>query len=282
MSADADVIYRYDGSFAGLLCCVFASYEQKEIPTAIYSPQDMQLSLLFTREIYTNEEKSQRVLRSIPEKIHQDALDFIRRIFLTCLPQKELYILLFLRRAYKEGPSILQNMADPLVNKLYKAVRHLENEAHLLKGFIRFSDCENVLATKIGPKNHVLPLLADHFCDRYPEEKFLIYDEVHRQALLYQPYQIKLVEMDAMDFPVFDESEEKYRELWQAFYDAVEIKARHNPKCRMSLMPKRYWKYMTEFDRTPGPRDSSPEDLSPYREVLSPIAAIEATRGSMK
>ena len=31
------------------------------------------------------------------------------------------------------------------------------------------------------------------------------------------------------------------------FYDTVEIKERHNPRKRMSSMPKRYWETMTEF-----------------------------------
>ena len=30
-----EIIYQYDGSFEGLLCCVFESYTKKERPTAI-------------------------------------------------------------------------------------------------------------------------------------------------------------------------------------------------------------------------------------------------------
>ena len=31
---DADVVYLYDGSFEGFLCCVFESFAQHEIPFA--------------------------------------------------------------------------------------------------------------------------------------------------------------------------------------------------------------------------------------------------------
>ena len=39
----------------------------------------------------------------------------------------------------------------------------------------------------------------------------------------------------------------KYRELFKMFYDTIEIKERHNERCRMNHMPKRFWKNMTEF-----------------------------------
>ena len=35
---DADVVYLYDGSFEGFLCCVFESFAQHEIPFAVWTP----------------------------------------------------------------------------------------------------------------------------------------------------------------------------------------------------------------------------------------------------
>ena len=74
MPAAANVIYRYDGSFEGFLCCVFASYEYKEVPVKICGPEDGQLSLLFLREILTDPVKAQRVWESVPKKIGKEAL----------------------------------------------------------------------------------------------------------------------------------------------------------------------------------------------------------------
>ena len=41
---DADVVYLYDGSFEGFLCCVFESFAQHEIPFAVWTPQRMSSS----------------------------------------------------------------------------------------------------------------------------------------------------------------------------------------------------------------------------------------------
>lgn len=247
MFDQSNLIYCYDGSFDGLLCCVFESYEKKEIPTDILLPNPSQTTLLPVKKIATDLQKANRVFLSIPKKISSAALDFVQYAFLTCFPQKELYILLFLRLGYQHGPSVMNMLTNDVVNTLLKAVKHVSNESHLLKGFLRFSIFNNVLVAEIEPKNYVLPFLTQHFCERYPEERFLIYDKTHSMALVYQPYQSAVIPIDALELPEPDDKEQAFRELWQIFYNTIEIQGRHNPKCRMTHMPKRYWKYMTEF-----------------------------------
>ena len=247
MSDGSNLTYRYDGSFDGLLCCVFESYEKKEIPADILPPDALQTMLFPVKDIPTDLQKSNRILVSIPKKMGASALDFVQHAFLTCLPQKEENILLFLRMGYRYGPDVINMLADDVVNTLFKAVKHLNNESHLLKGFVRFSVFNNALVAEIEPKNYVLPLLTQHFCERYPEERFFIYDKAHGMALIYQPHHYEIVPVDNLQMPEPDEEETSFRELWQLFYETIEIQGRHNPKCRMSHMPKRYWENMTEF-----------------------------------
>jgi len=237
MLKQSNLMYCYDGSFDGLLCCVFESYDKKEIPMDIMMPDTVRSMLFDLKQITTDSKKSNRVLVSISKKMGNDALDLVKHAFLTCFAQKELYILLFLRMGYHYGPSVMSMLTDNVVNTLLKAVTHLEKESHLLKGFVRFSIFNNVLVAEIEPKNYVLPLLAQHFCERYPEERFLIYDKTHGMALVYEPYQSSIIPIEALEMPEPDEKEQSFRE----------VQGRHNPKCRMSHMPKRYWKYMTEF-----------------------------------
>lgn len=243
----ANVIYEYDGSFEGLLCCVFESYEKKEIPSDIVLADKHQVSFFPTRKILTDTEKSSRVLASIPKKIGNSALEFIEHSFLTCLPEKEFYILMFLRMGYSTGPSVMNMLSNDVVNTLFKAVKHLKNESHLLKGFVRFSSFNGWLAAEIEPKNYVLPLLKQHFCERYPEENFLIYDKTHGMLLLYEPYKASIISAENMELNEPTEEEKHFRELWKLYYNTVEIEGRRNPKCRMTHMPKRYWNYLTEF-----------------------------------
>ena len=242
-----ELAYRYDGSFEGFLCCVFESYTAHELPGAILGPDDAEASLFGVKEIVTDEERADRVARSVPTRISAGTDRLLRYAFLTCLPEKELVMLRFLRKGYRYGPRFLSFAGDEDVRRITEAVRRMLNEAHLLRGFIRFSEQSGVLVSTIGPKNFVLPFLARHFSERFPEERMLIYDENHHAALVYRPYESAVIPMDGFRAAPPDAGEREFRSLWRAFYDAVEIRPRHNERCRMTLMPKRYWRYMTEF-----------------------------------
>lgn len=240
-------VYVYDGSFDGLLCCVFESYAARELPADVLADTAELPLLLPVKRVETRLDNAERVRRAIPKKMGYPALLFVRRAFLTCHPQKDVLILRFLRLGFRVGPSVMRRLTDDTVHALTTAVRHLDNEAHLFKGFVRFSETGGALTAVIEPKNVVLPLIARHFCERYPGERFLIYDRTHGMALIHQEGAVSICDADAFEQPAPDENELKFRELWRMFYRTIEIKERRNPRCRMSHMPKRYWSCMTEF-----------------------------------
>ncbi|MCL2366311.1 MAG: TIGR03915 family putative DNA repair protein [Oscillospiraceae bacterium] len=247
LAAQSDKLYIYDGSYHGFLCCVYESVYSGEIPIQITTYDDDPITLFDAFEVYTDESKAKRVLHSISKKISQDAFRLIEEVFLSCLSEKELLMLKFLLRGYREGGKILARLGDPDVAPLLKAQRHLWGEAHLLKGFVRFADYDGVLAGTITPKNFILPFLADHFVQRFSNEDFLIFDKTHQAALVYQNRHCEMISIDNIELPPITESESHYQAMWKRFYNTVSIKARENPRCRMTHMPKRYWEHMTEM-----------------------------------
>lgn len=242
-----DVIYSYDGTFDGFLCCVFTSYTNKETPSDIYSQRDVQPGLLPCFHIATNEMQAGRVRASIPAKMGKNALEFLQHAFLSCLPQKELHMLNFMYLGYREGPKAMRMLADETVNILNKAVLQTTHEAHLYSGFVRFSIHDGIMAASIKPKACVLPLLGPHFAGRFPNERFLIYDETHRQVLAYAKGRYYVSDAAEMTMPAPDADELAYRRLWRMFYDTIAVEGRENYDCRRTHMPKRYWDRMTEF-----------------------------------
>lgn len=166
-----DVIYQYDGSLDGFLCCVYESYVYKEAPAAFCCDEDP-LSLYEVRTVITQPAYSQRVSRGIAARSGK-ALAVVRRGFLTCLPDKELHLYAFIRKLLAEGPGFMRDLSDPACYPLYRAIRHMNGELEKLRGFVRFSDYGGTLGAEIEPKNRVLPLLRGHFCQRYANEQFL-------------------------------------------------------------------------------------------------------------
>jgi probable DNA metabolism protein len=262
----SDVIYQYDGSFEGLLCCVFESYERREIPAGIAPLFAEQTSLYPARTVETDLRKAERVLRSIPEKMGDEALSLVSRTFLTSMPQKELDTLKFLRLGYRAGPTVTAMLADGAVDRMVKGVRALENESNQYRQFTRFSEFSGILAGVIEPRNYVLPLIARHFCERLPCERFLIYDKTHGMALTHNRKSAGIIPIDGLRLPEPDEPEEKIHALWKLFYNTIEVPGRRNERCRMSHMPKRYWRYMTEFDNR-----RTFEDVMAEKEAEGPL-----------
>ena len=241
-----DMIYFYDGSFEGFLCCIFDSYANKEVLTAICRDEDFAPTLFATRTIPTVPEHASRVYRKVV-KLSPYTAELLQKGFLTCLPEKELYLYRLVVKLLREGPGFLRNFSDETLYPVIKAIRHLNGEAHLLKGFVRFSELGGVLGGEIEPKNRVLPLLRSHFCARYQNERFFLYDRTHKEALFYASGKAVIRPLEDFQMAPPDDTEANYRILWKRFYDTIAIKERYNPRCRMTNMPKRYWRTMTEF-----------------------------------
>lgn len=270
MSYRTNVVYRYDGTFEGFLSCVFESFQCKEIPLHILPPDREQEMLLPSREITTDPHKAERVYRSIERKMSEEAKELIELSFLTCLPDKEKYMLDFFYLGYHYGRRVLNHLSNDTVNTLLKAVKHLTNEGSHLTGFIRFTQRNGVLVSIIEPKNLVLPIIKSHFAHRYPNERFLIFDRAHGMALIHTHKQCGIVPVEEIELGEISREEQYYQDLWRMFYDTIAIESRYNPQCRMSHMPKRFWAYMTEFQEP---------ETSTFR-LAQPTIHLSAERGT--
>ena len=146
-----------------------------------------------------------------------------------------------LRSIYNRG---VEAGSAPYVHRLFTLSRATANEAHHLLGFLRFSELENgVLFSTIHPKNNALPILAEHFTDRLPQENFMIYDENRQLAAVHAAGKnFMLVDASGIDQDLLkrtSEKESEYQKLWLAFFDQIAIQARINPKLQAQNIPKR-------------------------------------------
>jgi len=226
---------------------VYESYYKKELPFAIFDYDKEQDTLFSVKEIVTDDVAAKKVEDSIGGKISQETLRLVQLCYLSYIENRELAILEFLRMGYKIGPSVIDMLSHETVRTVTKAAQNVGCESHKYKGFLRFSEFDGALAAIIEPKNFVLPVIAPHFCNRFPSEQFMIYDKTHKHAFLYQNGEKSLIPLEHLELPQAGADEEKYRLLWKQFYNTIAIEGRNNPKLRMGHMPKRYWAQMTEF-----------------------------------
>lgn len=244
-----NLIYLYDGSFEGLLTAVFECYAYHEFPYAIEETEYGQQSLFGEYlHITTDKEKSDRVSGKIIETSGRISLYQIYLCYLSTAPSKGINIFNYIRACLKFGKTVNERLNIDCVNYVVTTAKSVSSEAHLYREFIRFSELENgVYYSKIEPKNDILTVIAPHFSHRYSSMPFIIHDLSHRKCLIYNGKSCAIYDVDSMPDVKLSQTESEYRQLWKDFYNTVAIPERRNEKCRMTHMPKHFWKYMTEF-----------------------------------
>lgn len=122
--------------------------------------------------------------------------------------------------------------------------------------FIRFQKAED--STFFGamePLYNVLPLVVGHFKDRFADQKWLIYDLKRAYGCYYDLQEVREVRFDRMEEHLLSgilndklmaEDEKLFQNLWKAYFKAIAIKERINPRLHKQHMPVRFWKYLTE------------------------------------
>ena len=253
--------YVYDGSFEGLLSCVFEAYRNKEIPEAIVEEQHHQFALLGNAQhVVANEGFAARVLTGIDARTDDRASAIVYQLFLSELPQVEMLIFHFIAAIIeKNHVSILENFANEFILKASKIERIMHREVHRMHAFVRFQKAkEGIFYAAIEPDFNVLPLIGDHFERRYADQRWVIFDTKRHYGIYYDLTEVQFVTLDNPVFnlnsgdlkpEIVDDAEKIYQALWENYFHSVNIKERKNTKLHLRHVPKRYWKYLIEKRR---------------------------------
>ena len=243
----------FDGTFEGFLCIVHAYYYEGISPTEIFpeSTATHQPTLETPDEFHitTDLTRACKVHDAIGEKISAEAFDYINLAFLSNDTGKYMSIFQYILLGFKIGHRVDDHLQQDYVLETHKLARNVGGEAHLLTGFCRFAETTSgVYYCKISPKNHTLPILAEHFRDRMSTQPWIIHDKKRSLAAIYdgKEYIITPVPRDAA---VENSDNEAFvQDLWKTFFNALAIKERKNLKLQRNNLPLHFRKFMTEFN----------------------------------
>lgn len=271
----SNIAYIYDGSTEGLLSAVFLAYANHENPQDIVREGAFQLRLdQSVVYVKTNAQHAERVRKGVVRKSNQKAWEIILNASLSDEPQAgtAIYrlIRLIMSRPVEQNAYIRNELADPVVGPALKLHHAVRNERHFMQELLRFEHFDNDLwFAKCNPNANVVPLLMDWFSARFNTQQFVIYDEVHNVAGIYDGENWVLAETSELNLPAHSSDESVMQSAWKRFYDAVSIPARYHPELRRQHMPKRFWKNILEVrDEAPlvGTGRSLPQ---PTRQILT-------------
>lgn len=249
------VIFLCRDDFNGIICGVYDAWMSRlghdNVKLKLQDTGNLELFAEY-RDVEETEEKLDKVITSIRNKISAEAFKWVYKASLSFEEEKADVIYRFLIYGFHYGAKVTENLKLPAVYEVFRLNRSINNEAHKQLEFVRFSQMqEKLLFSKIGPKNDVLSLIAPHFADRLCEEQWIIYDENREKAAVYDPeggWLILSVDDEEWQKKLSAETDEStYRSLWKAFYNSVAIKERTNYVCQRNHLPLRFRPYMTEF-----------------------------------
>lgn len=248
-------VYLCEDGVEGILSGVYTAWMSRRGHENVklklkYEEETMELFCEY-EDVSVDAQKADRVVQAIRNKISEEAYEIIYKAALSKDKDRADKIYRFLIYGFHTGAGIVNLLQIPAVFDVFQMCRYIDNEVHLLTGFVRFSEMMGgLLAGRIGPENDVLVLLAPHFSDRLSGENWLLYDEKRQKAVLHLAGRgWFLAELSDEQLKCLEkaEREDEYQKLFKAFRKSISIKERYNPICQRNHMPIRYRPYMTEF-----------------------------------
>lgn len=246
------MLIEFDGSFNGFLSLIYDWHYNKSLQNSQISIQDtntQQLSFFEEKHVVeTCETKAEKVYDAINKKISNHCASVLYNGFLFACSTKYLTLLQYINLGFKVGHMVDSHLQEPFVLSAHKMAKEVGMEAHLLFGFSRFVETDSgVFYSHITPKNNVLPLVAEHFANRFMNQQWVIHDKLRNQAAIYNGQEFLLVDTPPGVTITFAPGEEDMQKLWKSFLKALTIESRLNPKLQRQLLPLRYRHNMTEF-----------------------------------
>ena len=250
-------IFVYDKTFDGLLTVVFDAYFRKTFPDVLLKEGEP-FPLFYDEDfsVITDEVKANRVWKALEKKLSKTALSLITMCWLSELPEVDMLLFHYIKKAIDAPKSIELNFTDPDVLALTKIWRKVSYERMRIIQFARFQKAsDGTYFAAFEPDYNVLSMAIPHFKDRFSDQPWLIYDIKRQYGYYYDLHKVEEVTFETpethlitgkLDEALMADDEKLFQSLWKAYFKSIAIKERINPRLHKHNMPVRYWKYLTE------------------------------------
>jgi probable DNA metabolism protein len=244
------MLIKYDNTIEGFYCVLYYVYKNKLKTKDITFNQD---TLFKTKSIRINsiQKISDYIFDWLNKNFSKEVHKKLYYVFLSYLKEKEIFIIKYLNIINKMGKNSDRTYKNEVINIIKEYSNKVSVEAHRFKGLVRFKELKNgYFYSHITPDNNVLPIISHHFSKRLTYENFIIHDSQRNLAYVHDDNIKDIIEIKNMDMKFEDfysDDEYIFQEAWKIYHKHLSIKERYNPKLQKNLMPKRYWKDLTEF-----------------------------------
>ena len=262
-------VYTFDQTLDGLLTAVFDSFalHQQDV-TLLADGEQLPLFADEPHRVVTDGEKAERVWKGLERQLSREALHIITISWLSEERALNQPLFNFICKVFRMKRDISHNASDEDVLAVRNTCRSVLHESQRMKQFLRFQKAKDgTYLGVVSPDHDVLPLIIDHFQDRFGDQPWLIYDAHRHYGYYHTPpladeskaqgsvIRITFEDESAVPFDlsngklntdILSDNDQLFQNLWRTYFKAICIRERMNPRKQLSDMPRRYWKYMTE------------------------------------
>lgn len=259
-------IYVCEDSLTGIFSGIYEVWKRKM--TA--EEADLEVGDSFERRLFceyifckAEERKALAVIRMIQKNLGADVYEKISYALLSADRRKADMVFRAMLEAKKlsRKDRLMEHLGNEAVRAVFGMYRQVANEAHHYKGFVRFRELKNkTLFAKIEPKHAVLPCIAEHFADRFPQENWIIYDKTHEVFLIHEKgkryyflQQYMCMKGDSGSAQKiaggFSEEEMDYETLWKGVVQSISVAERENRALQNQNLPLRFRTNLVEFSK---------------------------------
>lgn len=250
------LVFFYDKTFEGLLTAIFDAYNRKTFPDTLVPEGDV--VPLFMEESYnvsSQHDKASRVWTALEKKMSKQACNMLIHAWLSEVQGCDNVIFRYIRKMIDSSITIETNFHDKDVFELHQLAKKVRKEKHYLEMFVRFQKvADDIFFSPVSPIYNALPLVIDHFKDRFADQRWLIYDIKRRYGYFYDLNTVEEITLTdenlllrgKLDDNLMAEDEKRFQELWKGYFKAMTIKERINLRHQRQQMPRRFWKFLTE------------------------------------
>lgn len=252
------LVFRYDGSFDGLLSALFDAYALRSFPEALIGCGEPEP--LFTErvhEVVTDPAHAARVWRGLERRLSTGMRSMLVYAWHGEQAGSDFLLLRCLRRVIDQGGGVLADQADPDMKALHCLALRVSHEREHLKQFVRLQKAaDGTYFAAATPEHDALPLAVDYFTDRFADQRWLIYDRRRDYGYFYDGVRARRVTLEDDRGMIADkladrwlaEDERQFQLLWKNYFEALAIPQRINLRQQRRMMPRRYWKHLTEME----------------------------------
>lgn len=197
-----------------------------------------------------------RVWKGLQKRLSAMALSVITVTWLSELPEADMLLFRYIRKAIDAPRTIELNFGDPDVLEVSKVWKKVTNERLRVIQFLRFQKAaDGTFFAAVKPVYNVLPLTLPHLKDRFADQCWLLYDLKREYGYYYdlkEATEVRFEEKEAhllsglLGEELMDADEKLFQQMWKTYFKSIAIKERLNPKLHRQHMPARFWKYMPE------------------------------------